>query len=179
MIRPWRHLGVAFAAGLPLVVALTPPQPIQAQPSGLGEDFGRWETRLRRCRMVALVEGAPPVVPKPCQVLRLDQQLPGLLSVRFLPAGSEARLTKADLVFAGVLEQGGTPMRCRQGRCEPRWPIRLLVSAVAPGAIEPGSSPHGIPLARIARGQCLLVRRSVVCQAGEPGGHRWEASGRW
>jgi hypothetical protein len=179
LIRPGRHLFIGVAAGLALCVAAALPQRSRAEGPAAGTDFGRWETQLERCRMVEVVEGGPPLALGGCQRLRLDQQLPGLLSVRFLADRPEGRFSGGELVYAGVLEPGSPAMRCRQGRCEPRWPMRLLVSAVAPRGAGARAPTWGIPQARMARGQCLLERRRVGCQAGEPGGRRWEASARW
>jgi hypothetical protein len=175
--HPWWQQGIGVAAGLGLLVTVTMPAPAQA-PADQGE-FGRWETHLQRCQIVELVGAGPPAALRGCQLLRLDQQTPGQLSVRFLSSWPEGRFTSSELVYAGVLELGSPAMQCRHARCEPRWPMRLLVSAVAPRGVDPRGPTMGIPLARMARGHCQLEKRRVLCQAGEPGGQRWEASGRW
>jgi hypothetical protein len=177
--RPFRHCALGIAAGLALLApaALQLRAPARAG-SGL-EDFGRWQTHLQQCRMAHSGETGQRDTARECQLLRLDQQMQGLLTVRFLAMTTGSQLASSELVYAGVLESGSPPMLCRQGRCDPRWPMRVLVSAVAPSGIDSRGLAVGVPQASVARGQCLLVKRRARCQAGEPGGQRWEASARW
>lgn len=175
----FRHRTLGVAAGLTLLAPAALPLPTPARVSGGLEDFGRWETHLHQCRMAHSGEANQPETARPCQLLRLDQQMQGLLTVRFLAMTTGSQLASSELVYAGVLESGSPPMLCRQGRCDPRWPMRVLVSAVAPSGIDSRGLAVGVPQASVARGQCLLVKRRARCQAGEPGGQRWEASARW
>ncbi len=170
---------MGVGTGLALLVAGSLPGPAPAQAPGAADNFGRWETHLQRCRMAEVVGAGPPTALRGCQLLRLDQQMQGLLSVRFLATRPEGRLVSGELVYAGVLVPGSPAMRCRQGRCEPHWPMRLVVSAVAPRDVDPRGVNLGIPQGRLARGKCLLEKRRVDCNASEPGGRNWEASGRW
>jgi hypothetical protein len=176
---PLRHRTLGVAAGLALLAPLALPLRTPARVSGGLEDFGRWETHLHQCRVAQSGEANQPETARPCQLLRLDQQMQGLLTVRFVALTTASQLASSELVVAGVLDSGSRPMRCRQGRCDPRWPMRLLVSAVAPSSVDLRGLAVGVPQARVARGQCLLERRRARCQAGVPGGQRWEASARW
>jgi len=170
-------MGAACCLGLLTPVAL--PERTPAQGAAAAEDFGRWETHLHHCRMAVDVEANQAGAMRGCQLMRLDQQMQGLLSVRFLDTTSGSRNASGQMVYAGVLDSGSPTMRCRQGRCEPRWPMRLLVSAVANSGFDRRGLALGIPQARMARGQCLLQKRTVRCQASETEGARWETSGRW
>lgn len=139
------------------------------------EDFGRWERSAQACD-IELVETqgrAPERLA--CRSVRLDQQLAGLLSVRFLPAAQGEAAMAQQLLFAGVLVSGSQPMRCRESRCEPSWPIRVQVSALATS----NTSTLGLPLARVVQGSCSLEAKWVLCQARDREGRRWKAQGRW
>jgi hypothetical protein len=151
----------------------------QAQQPTAIDDFGRWETRLQHCRMGQAAAAGSSGGPRGCQYLRLEQQMQGLMSVRFIAASGGTTPSSSELVFAGVVAPGSGAMQCRQGRCEPSWPVRLLVHATAHAGIDPRGVALGIPRARMARGRCLLQKGSVSCRAGETGQAPWEASGRW
>jgi hypothetical protein len=71
-------------------------------------------------------------------------------------------------------------MRCgSDGQCKPRWPMRLEVSTVATNlALEESLAPT-IPLARLAKGSCLLERQALQCQARDQDGQVWEAKARF
>jgi hypothetical protein len=174
---PLRHRSLGLAAGLALLAPLALALPARGS-AGL-EDFGRWATQLQQCRVAQSSAANQPGTAWPCQLLRLDQQMQGLLTVRFVALATASQPASRELVVAGMLETGSRPMRCRQGRCDPRWPMQLRVSAVAPGGVDSRGLAVGVPQARVARGQCLLEKRRARCQAGEPGGQRWEASARW
>ena len=105
---------------------LLPPLPLRAQEAP--EDFGRWQSEVRRCQLG--------VTPGPernlrCDSVRLDQQLPGLLSVRFFSRGQGPGPAKRLLIFAGILERGSPAMACRAGSCRWAGPLRTRVSALA------------------------------------------------
>ncbi len=167
------------------------------------EPYGRWERDLRRCRLERRGGGdggrsgagpASRVLRQGCRGVRVDQQGEGLLSVRFLAGGSAAEgAVASQLSFAGVMESGSRPMRCQQLRCQPDWPIRLRVSAVAVSAVAVSAvavSPlhdsavresRGAPPLRqgqLARGQCQLSARVLRCRARSSDGEEWIAEGR-
>ncbi|MEB3331490.1 MAG: hypothetical protein VKI83_03225 [Synechococcaceae cyanobacterium] len=135
-------------------------------------DFGRWEMPISNCQLARQGDAVAAIGPQRCLRVRLDQQLPGLLSIRFMAPAAAARPTEAQLVFAGVLEPGSPAMRCRDGACAPRGTMRLQVSAVA----ETGLNPQGTLLqAQLARGQCLWEEGRLRCEASAPNGASWRA----
>lgn len=139
------------------------------------EDFGRWERRAQPCEMqLAEPQGRAPLLVA-CHSVRIDQQLAGLLSIRFLPEAADTGTATEQLLFAGVLLPGSQPMRCRDSRCEPSWPIRLQVSALATSP----TGTLGLPLARVVQGNCSVEKSRVLCQARDREGRRWQAKGRW
>ncbi|WP_216904977.1 hypothetical protein [Synechococcus sp. CCY 9618] len=140
-----------------------------------GEDFGRWQRPLARCRILMTTPAKPAPPPDSCRLLRLDQQMEGLLTVRFLQPGSGESLLDRQLVFAGVLEEGSPGLSCRQSRCEPSWPLLLRVSAV--GQSGYGAMGTAMPLtrARLARGHCLLKSGRFSCEATGQAGELWQA----
>jgi hypothetical protein len=162
-------------AGLALLLALTGPwAALEAQ--GLpGEDFGRWEGNLGRCRLVSTSSQAPPQPPTTCRRLRLDQQMEGLLTVRFLQPGGTGAFLDRQLVFAGVLAEGSRGMLCRNSLCEPRWPLRLRVSAVGQAGFGEAMAGLGLTRAQLASGHCQLQARDFRCEAVGPDGQRWQA----
>lgn len=138
-----------------------------------GDDFGRWERSLRRCSIVTPSGTGPVPPPASCRLLRLDQQMQGLLSVRFLEPGGDGSFLDRQLVFAGVLAEGSAAMACHRSRCEPRWPVRLRVSAVGQAGFGDGSAALGLTRAELASGQCLLDDRGFRCEATGPEGRQW------
>jgi len=107
--------------------------------------------------------------------VRLDQQLAGLLSIRFLPATQDRSTPTPLLLFAGVLQPGSQPMRCRDSRCQPSWPIRVQLSALA----SINANTPGLPQARVVHGSCNLERERLLCTARNLEGSRWQARVRW
>ena len=139
------------------------------------DDFGRWERRAQSCEMqLADPQGRTPLL-LACRSVRIDQQLAGLLSIRFLPAAPDDGAGAQQLLFAGVLLPGSQPMRCQDSRCEPSWPVRVQVSALATS----NARSLGLPLARVVQGSCSLEKSQVLCQARDLEGRRWQAKGRW
>jgi len=134
------------------------------------ESFGRWEQTLNSCQILhqpADLSSKEPT--QGCLKLRLEQNIEGLLSARFVAAGEQ-------LVFAGTLAKGQQPMRCdNQGACKPQWPTQFEVSTVAYGTLAPSGLPAGLPLARLARGHCLVDRNRITCHALAADGEQWRA----
>lgn len=136
-----------------------------------GEGFGRWQTSTSRC---SLQRGNTEA--RPCQELRLEQNLSGLLSVRFLSDGSTGLLAEEQLLFAGLLEQNQPAMVCdRQGKCKPQWPTGLAVATVGDSRFNERGLAIGIPQAYLARGRCTLEQRRIQCQAQGRDGQHWSA----
>jgi hypothetical protein len=138
------------------------------------EGVGRWERGVGRCRLkrqpaTGAVGSAP--VELRCRRLRLDQQMRGLLSVRFLAADGAA----SQLVFAGMLAPGSRPMDCRQLRCFPRWPLGVNVRAVARSALLTERGGGGLLQAQLAQGRCDLDRRRLQCWVRAADGEEWRA----
>lgn len=139
------------------------------------EDFGRWEHGLQQCEIQLQETIGPPTERFPCRSLRLDQQMAGLMSIRFLPTARGRSAPAQLLLFAGVLQPGSQPMRCRNSRCEPLWPIRVQLSALATSNVR----TLGLPQARVIQGSCQLDKGRVLCTARDREGRRWQARGRW
>jgi len=144
------------------------------------EGFGRWDTKLRDCALLqGLVELPLQAQRQTCQRLRLEQNMEGLLSVRLIQPSAHQRFGSQTLVFAGVLAEGQQTMRCNPyGECQPRWPIRLEVATVASSLVNVQGVAPTLPTAQLARGSCLLERRTLQCQARDQNGHFWEATAR-
>jgi hypothetical protein len=115
----------------------------------------------------------------PCQSIRLDQLLPGLLTIRFLPALRGAAQPATQLAFTGVLAASSPPLGCRDGACDPRGDLELRVSAVAISALDPQGLPVSLPQAFLARGSCSVAARQVICRAWVAAERRWRAEAHW
>lgn len=115
----------------------------------------------------------------PCRSVRLDQQLAGLLTIRFLPSLRGASLPATQLAYTGVLTPGSQPLGCRAGRCDLQGDLELQVSAVAVSALDRQGLPTGLPQAFLARGSCSVAERRVVCQARASLEQSWTAQARW
>ena len=164
--------------GAMLLGALAAGAPLNGRQSVNAEGFGRWEAPLSQCRMKS--PGRPE---EPCRRLRLEQNLEGLLSIRFVRDGKGGQLASEELTFAGVLGEGHQPMHCRSdGRCrEPLQPVQLMVGSVARASFNSRGLVDALPQARLARGQCRLALRAIRCEAREDGttdGSNWTAEGR-
>jgi hypothetical protein len=135
------------------------------------EGYGRWQTEPQSCQL----QRAPSRLGLPCGELRLEQNLEGLLSVRFIALGKGDLISSEHLLFAGVLEARQPPMRCRRdGRCEPQWPTSLVVATVADARFDARGLAQGLPRTHLARGRCQLERRHVRCEAVSQTGERWQ-----
>jgi hypothetical protein len=154
-----------------------------ADPWGALDGFGRWERNLNHCRITGV--SGPPGDPLKrgaasgvdCVRLRLDQQLPGLLSMRFVAISGRGGYGSSVLMFAGVLERESAPMHCLGGHCEPSGPLKLQVTAVAMAGFNARGLAGGVPRAILARGHCSLDQREVRCSATAADGERWSAAG--
>ncbi len=182
--RGTRGLGsnLAWLLGLVALAASLPPG--WSQGPDRREDFGRWQTTPSHCLLVrtllARTASSPPSrLGRGCRSVRLDQQLPGLLSLRFSEAGPEARLSDQVLTLAGVLKPGSRAMDCRDGRCQPRWPLTLRVSAVAERGFSPEQNPSQLPQARLAQGDCHLDAAGARCLVNDNDGLAWQVEVAW
>ena len=81
-------------------------------------------------------------------------------------------------MFAGVLAPGSEPMRCSDGRCTPRWPLKLEVTALASSGVDGAGVPTTLPQAQLAQGSCLLEEGEASCLAVANGWRR-QARMRW
>ena len=157
-------LAVALGSALSLLCCL---------PAGLAAGFGRWQSRAQQC---SFQRGPAGIQARRCQVVRLEQNLEGLLSVHFLADGSGTQVLAEQLVFAGVLGQGQRPMHCSSdGRCRPRWPTRLAVATVAATSFDGRGLATTMPHTLLARGECDVQRTVVRCQARNNTGEVWSA----
>jgi len=141
----------------------------------LEEDFGRWERRSRQCDIQLPLEGPQGPELMSCRSVRLDQQVAGLLSIRFLPVLRGRSAPAQQLLLAGVLMPGSQPMRCLDRRCQPQWPMRVQLSALATSNVRTLS----LPQARVVQGSCSLEPTVVLCTARDHEGRRWQAKVRW
>lgn len=149
--------------------------PGEGQGSQPEEDFGRWERSSLQCEIQLQEEQGRPPERLECSRVRLDQQLAGLLSIRFLPAARSPSGRDEQLLFAGILLPGSQPMRCRNSRCEPSWPIRVQLTALATTNLR----TLGLPQARLVQGSCGIEQTRMLCTAQDREGRRWQATVRW
>ena len=162
-------LGMGVGVALPVIA------PVAAREPRSDLDFGRFSERLVRCSVSA---PGNPSNPRACGRLRIDQNLQGVLSVRFSLNSTSERYGGEDLVFAGLLHAGSEPMACRgDGRCQPRFPVQLSVNAIASGLFDRRGLAASLPRARVARGQCRIEAVRASCEATGHDGERWRAEG--
>jgi hypothetical protein len=148
---------------------------IGGQPAGLAGGFGRWQSRANQCSF----QRGPSGQARRCQVVRLEQNLEGLLSVRFLADDADPQGGMEQLLFAGVLDSGQRPMACQQdGRCTPRWPTRMVVATVAATRFDDRGLATTVPHTLLARGRCEARRTQVHCHAENDTGERWSAKAK-
>jgi hypothetical protein len=126
-----------------------------------GQGFGRWDSPVRECNMTANGQSHR------CIELELEQNQEGLLTVRFVGPGEGGPLASRELAFSGQLGVGQQPMRCSpDGRCRPPAPpLQLRLGSVAWSRFDGRGLAEELPLARLARGQCLLERQTIRCKA--------------
>ena len=191
----WPHLIpqlIRVLSLLLLLVLLSAPLPLglPLRAQGAVDDFGRWEKEVRRCqlgmgpggavlpeRVVPSGRGLSParVASLGCETVRLDQQLPGLLSVRFFSRGQGPGPSKRLLMFAGILERGSPSMACRAGSCGWSSPMRLRVSALAELGLSELGGTTSLPTTRLVQGNCQIQPQRIRCQAQMEGEGSWWA----
>ena len=191
----WPHLIpqlIRVLSLLLLLVLLSAPLPLglPLRAQGAVDDFGRWEREVRRCqlgmgpggavlpeRVVPSGRGLSParVASLGCETVRLDQQLPGLLSVRFFSRGQGPGPSKRLLMFAGILERGSPSMACRAGSCGWSSPMRLRVSALAELGLSEQGGTTSLPTTRLVQGNCQIQPQRIRCQAQMEGDGSWWA----
>jgi len=179
----WARLGLAIAS---LALLSSPPQAL-ARPSAStanGQEpaassevpasrdggFGSWQSGTRSCsRNLA---GSPP---SHCQQVQLEQQLEGLLTVRFIAPGAQ-KDSLNQLIVAGLLQPNSAPLVCQQGLCQLAGPLSTLVSTVSERSFDGRGLAQGLPKAWLASGSCRFEGRSVRCEAAAADGQRWQAT---
>jgi len=166
--RPTAAIGWALTMGLVAAPALGR----DPRPEG---DVGRFSAGLTDCRIDTPGFQSQR---RPCGRLRIEQNLEGLLSVRFSLVDAPERVAGATLVFAGVLDPSSKPMRCRgDGRCTPRLPLQLSVNAIATTLAHDRDGTTSLPRSRLAAGHCRIDALAAHCQATGRDGTQWQASG--
>ncbi len=143
------------------------------------EDFGRWQASPSHCQLQRSSPSEPSGLRRTCHSVRLEQQLPGLLSLRLNESGSDSHLVSQQLTLAGVLKAGSRAMACRDGRCQPHWPLLLQVSAMAERGFSPQAGLSQLPQARLARGDCRLDAEGGRCQLDDNDGLHWQVDVTW
>jgi hypothetical protein len=169
-----------------LVLACFPPQAAalpSASPARAGEEvisnratvgrdggFGFWQSGTRSCsRNLA---GFPQ---SNCQQVQLDQQMEGLLTMRFIAPGAQ-KDSLNQLIVVGLLQPNSQPLLCHQGRCLPAGPLTMVVSTVSERSFDGRGLAQGLPKAWLASGSCRFEGRQVRCEAAAPDGPRWQAN---
>ncbi|MEB3275510.1 MAG: hypothetical protein VKM92_00970 [Cyanobacteriota bacterium] len=163
----------------PTLPPLPPPPPVDQDiaPGDKHDGFGRWESVLSHCQLQWPATGpGNGANTSGCLKLRLDQSIEGMLRVRFINAAGGSRYASEELTFAGLLLKQDQPMRCRQGACDPTWPLRLRVHGVASRRFDGRGLAEQLPSNHLAKGSCELGPIQLTCQAVGPGGLNWQAS---
>ena len=139
-------------------------------PVGRDGGFGSWQSGTRSCsRNLA---GFPQ---SNCQLVQLDQQMEGLLTVRFIAPGAQ-KDSLNQLIVVGLLQPNSQPLLCQQGRCQPAGPLTTVVSTVSERSFDGRGLAQGLPKAWQASGSCRFEGRNVRCEAAAPDGQRWQAN---
>jgi hypothetical protein len=179
----WARLGLGIAS---LALLTTPPQALarpsastangQGQaatnqvPAGREGGFGSWQSGTRSCsRNLA---GSPP---SHCQQVQLEQQLEGLLTVRFIAPGAQ-KDSLNQLILVGLLQPNSPPLVCQQGQCQLAGSLSTVVSTVSERSFDGRGLAQGLPKAWLASGSCRVEGRSVRCEAAAADGQRWQAT---
>ena len=139
-------------------------------PVGRDGGFGSWQSGTRSCsRNLA---GFPQ---SNCQQVQLDQQMEGLLTVRFIAPGAQ-KDSLNQLIVVGLLQPNSQPLLCQQGHCQPAGPLTTVVSTVSERSFDGRGLAQGLPKAWLASGSCRFEGRNVRCEAAAPDGQRWQAN---
>lgn len=169
-----RHRAATLAALLALGIGSGPGMPPSPAREG-SFDFGRFSEKLVRCSFST--PGSQRNL-RSCGQVRIEQNLEGVLSVRFSLSAASERDGSQNLIFAGLLSEGSEPMACRgDGRCQPRFPVQLSVNAVASSVVDRRGLAATLPHARIARGQCRIEAVRASCEATGRDGDQWRVEG--
>jgi hypothetical protein len=113
--------------------------------------------------------------PAPCSALRFEQNQEGLLNIRFVGPGSGDAASN-QLTFVGVVKEGSSGLRCRQGRCQLEGPLSTEITSVSELSFDPRGLPTSLPSAWPADGSCRVERQAVRCEARALSGERWSAT---
>jgi hypothetical protein len=166
MVRPF------FLVLSTAILALAPPSTSNASTPNL--DFGRYSERLVRCNVTT---SRVRKYWRYCGQLRIQQHIDGLMSIRFSLGGND-RSSNEDLVFAGVVSNGSKSMACKgDGRCEPRFPLTLQVSAISTAIFDRNGLAITLPMGLVARGSCRIETLRARCEATDMDGASWSADG--
>ncbi len=139
-------------------------------PAARDGGFGSWQSGTRSCsRNLA---GSPQST---CQLVQLDQQVEGLLTVRFIAPGAQKDSVN-QLIVVGLLQPQSQPLLCQQGLCQPAGPLATVVSTVSERSFDGRGLAQGLPKVWLASGSCRFEGRSVRCEAATPDGQRWQAN---
>jgi len=144
------------------LILVTLPVALQAQPSGRGDAFGRWQPTVRSCRSVE-----PGQVEQSCQAVLVDQRGSGVFRIRW------GLTALRQLAFVGILSDRSEPMVCRQAVCRLQRPITLAISGVSSNQLVGSGGVSSLPLVWSARGQCRLRADQLRCEAQALTGERW------
>lgn len=139
------------------------------------DDFGLWKGSLNTCSVVRVSHPHGQRQPMECNSFRLNQQIRGIISVRFESWKGVNNHNIGKLVLAGVLEEKSLSMRCRQGRCQPQFPIKLQISALAESYENDLGLASKVPHSYLARGYCQIEISRVHCVAKTLDGIEWSA----
>ena len=170
-----RSLLASTTLGVLTLTPLLSARPGEARDPKLDLDFGRFSEKLVRCSVSAPGEQRSL---RSCGQLRLEQNVEGVMSVRFSLSANSNRYGREELVFAGILANDSEPMDCGDdGRCQPRFPLVFSVNAIASGLYNRRGLAATLPRARIARGQCRIEAVRASCEASGQDGARWRAEG--
>jgi hypothetical protein len=110
-----------------------------------------------------------------CQLVQLDQQVEGMLTVRFIAPGAQKDSVN-QLIVVGLLQPQSQPLLCQQGLCQPAGPLTTVVSTVSERSFDGRGLAQGLPKVWLASGSCRFEGRSVRCEAATPDGQRWQAN---
>jgi hypothetical protein len=141
-----------------------------AESAAAGENFGRLHSPSRTCS--SNLSGSAPA---PCHAVQFDQQLEGLLNIRFISSRGSGD-GRDQLTFVGTLSAESTPLSCRQGRCRLQGPVQTTVTSISETGFDERGVPIGLPKAWPSKGQCSVQQRQVRCEGKALSGETWRAN---